>query len=243
MIKKIGVTGSGGFIGKFLVKILSDNGFEVVKGNRENAEVNNLELLETFIKNCDAIVHLAVYQNVFDISYDNFEKVNVRGCENVLKLAKKYDKKVILFSSEVVFKKGNDFYSKSKKAQVKLAKKYDNVEIVYPPVVLDLKRKFKWWQLMPGGVMAAIGSGKKKINFIGVKDLGNYVTRLLKSDKEVSLPIKSMSKAQYIKYIHRKTGGLYIPFRVPMWVVKFLSKLFVKTRYIKILELMMESEG
>lgn len=242
MIKRVAVTGSNGFIGKFLTKYLADFGFEVYRGTRQNADVTNVKKLERFIKNCDAVVHLAVYQNVFDNSYEKFEEINIKGTKNVLNLCKKYGLKVILFSSEVVFRKSNDFYTRSKKAQLEIAKKYKNVEIVYPPVVLDLNSRLNWWQLMPGGIMAAIGNGNKEINFIEVKDLCKYVKEILELKKVPSLPIKTKNKIEYIKYIHKFTGGLYIPFRIPITFIKIAERIFSGTKYKKLLESIIENE-
>jgi len=233
--KRIAVTGSNGFIGKFLVKTLRDSGFMVIEGTRDNADVTNKRLLESFIKNSDAVVHLAVYQNVFEKSYIRFKKVNVEGSKNVLDLCKKHKKGLILFSSEVVFNKSDDFYTRSKKAQLETAKKYNNVEIVYPPVVLDLKRKLSWWQLMPGGVMATIGDGSKKITFIEVRDLCWHVVNLLNGINN-ELPVKTMTKYQYLDRVHKISGGFKLPFRTPIWMIRILAKLFVKTKYSKLLE-------
>jgi nucleoside-diphosphate-sugar epimerase len=239
---KVAVTGSNGFIGKFLVKSLMDNGFEVLRGTHKNADVTNKKALEKFIKKSDTVVHLAAYQNVFDRSYDNFEKVNVEGTRNILELAKKYNKKVILFSSEVVFRNSTDFYTKSKKAQLKLAEKYKNVEIVYPPVVLNLKQKLPWWKLMPGGIMMAIGDGNKMINFIKISDLCRYIVKMLKATNKEPMPVQTMTKKEYLQKIRAMTGGFKMPFLIPIWIIKLLLVILRLTKYRILLESIIENE-
>jgi nucleoside-diphosphate-sugar epimerase len=239
--EKIAITGSKGYVGKFLVDALRNNGFEVIEGNRKNADVNDVIKLEKLIKNSDVVIHLAVYQNVFDKSYDNFEKVNVEGTKNLLELCKKYNKRVILFSSEVVFRKSNDFYTKSKKEQLALAKKYKNVEIIYPPVILDLKQKIAWWKLMPGGIMASMGDGGKKINFAEVRDLCGHVVEILKNNKS-KLPIKTMTRSEFSTYVHERIGGFKVPFRIPVGFIKLAYVFFGKTKYGILLKSIIDNE-
>jgi nucleoside-diphosphate-sugar epimerase len=239
--EKIAITGSKGYVGKFLIGALRSNGFEVIEGNKKNADVNDVIKLEKFVKNSDVVIHLAVYQNVFDKSYDNFEKVNVEGTKNLLERCKKYDKRVILFSSEVVFRKSNDFYTTSKKEQLALAKKYKNVEIVYPPVILDLKQKIPGWKLMPGGIMASIGDGNKKINFIEVGDLCGHVLELIKNNKS-KLPIKTMTRSEFSTYVHERMGGFKMPFRIPIGFIKLAYVFFGKIKYGILLESIIDNE-
>lgn len=242
MVKKVAVTGSSGSIGKVLVKVLNDNGFKVIQGNSKNVDVTKISDVKRFVEKCDVLIHLAVYQNVFDTNYDNFEKVNVHGTKNVLEVCKEFKKKVILFSSEVVFRNSSDLYTKSKKAQLEIAKKYSNVEIIYPPVVLDLKQKYPWWKLMPGGIMASIGDGNKVINYIDIDKLCVYVVNLLKSNNKTSLSVEKMSRKNFLIKINNIVGGFRMPFRIPIGVLKFLLIFLRKTKYRLLLESVIENE-
>lgn len=242
MVKIVAVTGSSGTIGMVLVKVLKNNSFKVIEGNSKNADITKIEEVEKFVKKCDVLIHLAVYQNIFDSNYSNFEKVNVDGTKNVLEMCKKYKKKVILFSSEVVFKSNSDLYSKSKKTQLEIAKKYNNVEIIYPPVVLNLGQKVSWWKLMPGGIMASIGNGQRKINYIDVNKLCLYVNDLLNSNNKKYLQIETVSREEYLSRINKLIGGFRMPFRIPIFFIKFMSFFLRKTKYRLLLESILENE-
>jgi len=242
MTKRIAVIGASGFIGKVVTQLLSEKGYSVLEGNSQNADVTNKSKLDKFIKKAEIVVHLAVYQNIFDRCYDKFYLVNVTGTKNVLDIAKKYKQRVILFSSEVVFGKGSDFYTKSKKEQLSIAKKYSDVEIIYPPAVIDLSAKRRWWQLMPGGIMAMIGKGNKIINFIEVTDLGLFVIDVIENKKKVDLPVNKLTKDEFVNYVGKMIGGFRLPFRIPIWFIRFIKVILGRTKYGKMLEMMIENE-
>ena len=242
MVKVVAVTGSSGSIGRVLIKVLKNNSFKVIEGNSKNVDITKIEKVEKFVKKCDVLIHLAVYQNIFDDNYCNFEKVNVEGTKNVLEMCKKYQKKVILFSSEVVFRNSSDLYSKSKKSQLLIAKNYKNVEIIYPPVVLNLSQKIPWWKLMPGGIMASVGNGQKKINYIDVNKLCLFVVDLLNLNKKKNLKIETASREEYLLRINKLIGGLRMPFRIPIFFIKFILFFLRKTKYKLLLESILENE-
>ncbi len=238
----VGITGSNGFIGRKLVSYLRQKGIEVAAGTRENADVTDKEKVDKFVKEVKIIVHLAAYQNVFDDSYNKFEAVTVLGSKNVLEAAKKYNKKVILFSSEVVFGNKSDFYTKSKKAQVRLAKKYKQVEIVYPPVVIDFKQKKKWWQLTYGGVMMMAGDRNKNINYIDMEDLCRFVYEKITSNTKTRLPIKTLTKTEFLKKMKKEIGGWQLPFRISKQGLKGLNLVLNHTKYGRLIESILENE-
>ena len=240
---KIGITGVDGFIGRYLSNYFKERGFKVWEGNKVNCDVTKAKLLEKFVKECNIIIHLAVYQNIYDKNYENFKKINVVGALNVLKLAKRYKKRVILFSSEVVFGTGKDNYTKSKKAQLLMAKNYKNVDIVYPPVVLDLNKIISWWKLAPGGIMAAIGDGNKKINYIEIVNLSEYVEKVIKLKKLGKLPVKTVTKYEFLDLVSNQTGGFVLPFRIPIWMIRGLLNIFKYTKYSSLMKSIVDSES
>lgn len=151
------VTGGAGFIGSHLVKTLSDAGHSVIvidnlkTGKKENMskfigkvefiqdDIRNYELLKEKFRNVDGVFHEAALASVPDSFRipEEYHDVNVRGTENIFKLAKEYGFKVIYASSSSVYgnptkipikedhpKNPINPYAKTKLDDEKLAQKY-----------------------------------------------------------------------------------------------------------------------
>ena len=117
------VTGGAGFIGSYIVKKLVARGDSVTvidnlnTGKEENLElvrnkivflkdsVLNMNLLEKETQNIDGVFHQAALASVQDSfsKRDEYYDVNVKGTENILKLAKKNNFKVVYASSSSVY--------------------------------------------------------------------------------------------------------------------------------------------
>ena len=117
------VTGGAGFIGNNIVKKLVARGDDVTvidnlnTGKEENLKsvidkitflkdsILNRELLEKQSQNIDGIFHQAALASVQDSfsKPDEYHDVNVNGTENILKLAKKNDFRVVYASSSSVY--------------------------------------------------------------------------------------------------------------------------------------------
>ena len=117
------VTGGAGFVGSNLTKLLVKEGHDVlvidnlVKGKKENLSevLENIEFINSDIRNyndieedfrdVDGVFHQAALTVVQD-SFSNpqeYHDVNVVGTENIFKLSKKYDVKVVYASSSSVY--------------------------------------------------------------------------------------------------------------------------------------------
>ena len=156
------VTGGAGFIGSNIVKKLVARGDDVTvidnlnTGKKENLisvkdkivfyndSILNLELLEKQTKNIDGVFHQAALASVQDSfsKPEEYQNVNVNGTENILKLAKKNNFKVVYASSSSVYgnpekipikesdnKNPINPYAETKLEKEKLAKKYSEVGV------------------------------------------------------------------------------------------------------------------
>ena len=156
------VTGGAGFIGSNIVKKLVSRGDQVTvidnlnTGKEENLasikdkiiflkdSILNLDLLEKQTQDIDGIFHQAALASVQDSfsKPEEYHNVNVNGTENILKLAKKYNFKVVYASSSSVYgnpekipikesdnKNPINPYAETKLEKEKLAKKYSEIGV------------------------------------------------------------------------------------------------------------------
>jgi len=156
------VTGGAGFIGSSIVKKLVARGDDVTvidnlnTGKEENLKsvidkitflkdsILNRELLEKQSQNIDGIFHQAALASVQDSfsKPDEYHDVNVNGTENILKLAKKNDFRVVYASSSSVYgnperipikesdkKNSINPYAETKLKQDQLAIKYSEMGV------------------------------------------------------------------------------------------------------------------
>tara|TARA_B100001750_G_C15510940_1_gene603602 strand:+ start:1223 stop:2143 length:921 start_codon:yes stop_codon:yes gene_type:complete len=156
------VTGGAGFIGSHLTKKLVEEGQDVTiidnlnTGKEKNLEsiknkidfvkgsILDIELLEKLTKDVDGVYHQAALASVQDSfsKPDEYHDVNVNGTENILKLAKQYNFKVVYASSSSVY--GNPVripiresdeknpinpYAKTKLKKEELAQKYSEMGV------------------------------------------------------------------------------------------------------------------
>ncbi len=120
---KIAITGGAGFIGSHIAEYLVNRGDTVTvidnlyTGKKENLDavidkinfiqidIRNFDSLKKIFKNIDGVFHeaaLASVQDSFSKSEEYYD-VNVKGTENILKLAKEFGFKVVYASSSSVY--------------------------------------------------------------------------------------------------------------------------------------------
>ncbi|WP_371362942.1 UDP-glucose 4-epimerase [Sporomusa rhizae] len=158
---KILVTGGAGFIGRWIVKRLLDDGHDVwamddlSNGRRENIEefkghpglkdfiegdIKNVELLnKLFLNGFDICYHLAASINVQDSIDDprtTFEN-DVTGTFNVLEQCKKYNTKIVFMSTCMVYDRANDETGITEIHPVKPASPYAGSKIAGENMVLS----------------------------------------------------------------------------------------------------------
>lgn len=151
------ITGGAGFIGSHLAEFLLGKGHSVKiidnlsNGNLENLakiqdqiefvnlDISDCEKLRKTVKDSDGIFHQAALTSVQDsfLKPKKYEHVNVKGTENILRIAKEYEIKVVLASSASIYgnvkkipikensiKKPLNPYGKTKVQVENLASKY-----------------------------------------------------------------------------------------------------------------------
>ena len=151
------VTGGAGFVGSHLVKLLVKKGHEITvidnlhtgkmenlkevieKIEFQNIDIQNYDSMEKELRDIDGVFHqaaLTVVQDSFKMP-DRYHSVNVEGTENIFKIAKKNNFKVVYASSSSVYghqnvvpilenfdKKPINPYGKTKLDDEQLAEKY-----------------------------------------------------------------------------------------------------------------------
>jgi UDP-glucose 4-epimerase len=160
---KFVVTGGAGFIGSNIVKqLLKQNHTPIVIDNLcrgkierisspdiefHKVDIRNIDQLKKILKNSDGVFHQAALTDVQEsfTKQEEYNDVNVKGTENIFKIAKEFNLKVVYASSSSVY--GNpkkipitenskrdpiNPYGKTKLDDEVIAEKYskDNVSII-----------------------------------------------------------------------------------------------------------------
>lgn len=164
------ITGGTGFIGVHLVKRLSNLGHNLKLLIRETSDVSpfeglknieyvegdvrDIESLNKAVDKVDLIYHLAAYTRMWSRDKSIFEEVNIKGAENVAKVALNKNTRLIYLSSFIALggtpeePVGENYeseegvildYAKTKFQAKKLIKEYIgrglNITIFYPSIV------------------------------------------------------------------------------------------------------------
>jgi len=123
LVVKFGITGGAGFVGSNIAKLLVKQGHEVIiidnlhTGKKENistildkikffnADIRNYKKIEEILNSVDGIFHeaaLTIVQESFS-KQKEYHEVNVVGTENILKIGKKFDIRIVYASSSSVY--------------------------------------------------------------------------------------------------------------------------------------------
>jgi len=117
------ITGGAGFIGSHIAEQLVNTGHNVTvidnlsNGKKENlnkiinkikfvnGDIRNFDLLKKLLKNTDGVFHQAALASVQESfsKEQEYRDVNVGGTENILKLAKEFNFKVVYASSSSIY--------------------------------------------------------------------------------------------------------------------------------------------
>jgi UDP-glucose 4-epimerase len=127
------VTGSSGFIGSHLMKALGGRGYNYDLRKSEAFDINDPNMIKMMViaTQPKAIVHLAAISNrrAVDRDPDLALQTNIIGTFNVLRIAKKYNIRVILASSAATYQPELSLYGTTKDCMERLAAMFDNAVI------------------------------------------------------------------------------------------------------------------
>ena len=119
---KVLITGATGFLGKYIVEELKNNGYQVVAFGRNekigktlidsNAEffkgdIEDKEDLLGALQGCSAVIHAAALSTVWG-KWNNFYKVNVLGTRNIVEICEKQGLKLVFVSSPSIYAEAKD---------------------------------------------------------------------------------------------------------------------------------------
>jgi nucleoside-diphosphate-sugar epimerase len=209
---KFAVTGGAGFVGNNIVKLLVSKGHDVIvidnlhTGKKENLqeiieeiEFHNVDIrdfskLESILENVDGVFHeaaLTIVQESFQKEKEYFD-VNVKGTENIFKIAKKFKKKVVYASSSSI-------YGDTEEIPIK-----ENFERkpINPYGQTKLEKEFLAEKYTKEGVSII---GLRYFNIFGKGQTGSYagvITQFIRKLKENKSPIIFGDGSQIRDFIH-----------------------------------------
>lgn len=190
---RVCVTGATGFLGKYVVELLTEKGFKInafgrnaVKGTElENEHVTfikgNLESLRDVskaVRGCEYVVHAGALSSAWGAEKD-FYNANVKGTKNVLKACEKYDiKRLVFVSSPSIYTRNKDQYF-IKESQVAWNSKLNNyiqTKILAERAIRNFKTStFEKVIIRPRGLF-------------GIGDT-SIIPRLMRANKVIGIPV------------------------------------------------------
>jgi len=209
---KFAVTGGAGFVGNNIVRLLISKGHSVViidnlhTGKKENLEgileniqfyeedIRNFTKMEEVLKDVDGIFHeaaLTIVQESFQKEKEYFD-VNVKGTENIFKIAQKYQKKVVYASSSSIY--GNT-------EQIPIKENFERRPI-NPYGQTKLEDEFLAEKFANEGLKVI---GLRYFNIFGKGQTGSYagvITQFMRKLKEKQNPIIFGDGTQIRDFIH-----------------------------------------
>jgi len=202
---KIAITGSTGFVGRYMVEGLAGMGHELrllvrpgrasaaPRGHEQHAgDLTDKASLEGFLAGVDLLVHLASAHD--HLGEAEMRAVNIQGTEALLEEAKRSAKKgfqIWIVSSAVIGAPVYSYYRDSKRVQEKIIRGSGIAWASFRPTLVYGKGDFRHTAPLLRRCAKRSGSiwvphdGKSKINPVHVEDVVDAVKRYFSFDRGV----------------------------------------------------------
>ena len=258
------VTGASGFIGTALINKLIENGHTIFSLTRDNKKKDSLlksgvsEVVigdltkkesvsgfEALVNKSDLVIHLAAIPGEHDnISWSEYNLVNVQGTKNILDLSRKYNKKILFCSSISVHgepkqkpaQENTPFspvtpYAKSKIEAEKMVGEYKNSLIIRPGVVYgsgDLNGMvLRYCQLTKHFPGIMVGMGKNHLSLIYIDDLTKAIITLIayQGREKVFLCVnpEDLTVEKFSRAIAKKLKTKEPKIRIPVFLIRIFA--------------------
>jgi dTDP-glucose 4,6-dehydratase len=209
MTGKCLITGSSGFLGRWLRATLLTYGFEVrgfdsQPAGVEDEIIGNLldkQVVDRACTGVQAVCHLAALQSSHQYMWDDFYAANVAGTESLLQSCLRHHvKHIVFFSTELVYgrqaahrvkenaeMKPYGFYGRSKMMAEDLFRKYAQqgltVTILRPCNIMGPGKRRVVDQLFDridhNAIIPLVGGRKRPCQFVDVRDVAEIVAEIL----------------------------------------------------------------
>lgn len=252
--KKIIIAGGGGFVGKNLVRVMHDKGFNCKNIVVLDKNLKGLNYVKEFgartvyadlsskgewmneLKNAYILVNLAA--EIASKDEEAFIKNNVLATQNLVDACKKFKVgKILQYSSAAVLSVRKDWYAETKLKSEEIVRKSKIKFIALQPSLMygPLDDKNIGWLINFASkwpVFPIPGSGKYPRQPIYIDDMCKLTINLMEkfpAGKILSINGKDTLEFGYmIKSVLKQMSGVHIPIHIPIPIFKFAMTAYQK---------------
>ena len=250
---KILITGGAGFVGKNLIRVMKEVGFNPV----DITVIDKDEVNLNFVKNLGVTAVLAdlslpgqwgdnfdhqdlvitLQAQISGPKYEDFRRNNIEATQNVIEAAKKFGvKKIIHFSSAAVLSVRQDFYATTKKAGDELVKNSRLSYVILQPSLMygPLDNKNIGWLInfaKKCPIFPIPGNGQYPRQPIYIDDMSHLVIEFIKNfpseDRVYSINGQQVINfREIISTVLKNMGGLRTAVYLPLPIFLFLLRIY-----------------
>jgi NADH dehydrogenase len=254
---KVFLTGSTGFVGKEILRLLQREGYIVVALVRDIDKAEEMENViyvkgdilkpesyEDYLKECNAVIHLVGIIREDRKKRVTFDKLHYEATKNIVDLAYKYSiKRFIHMSANGTREDAVSDYHKTKfMAEEYLKIKGLNYTIFRPSVIYgpgDIFINMLNGLMKMTPLFSYFGDGGYKMQPVSVYEVAELFVNALKEDASIGKTYSVCGKDIYtykeiLKMINRVTGRKVLLFPIPEFIIRIMVKLFGKTTWFPI---------